>query len=158
VGVGSFFIRYAANYGEYSNSQAATGLSFGLLLFMSGRFTGTFLMQWIAPAKLLLGTAIIAAVISTMASLDAGPSGFWLLILLQFFMSIMFPTIFSLSLSSLSKTSPMASSLLIMSIVGGAFFPLAMGAMSDRFGLQYAYLVPALCFAQVAYFAKRIKL
>jgi FHS family L-fucose permease-like MFS transporter len=50
----------------------------------------------------------------------------------------------------------MASSLLIMSIVGGAFFPLAMGAVSDAWDLQYAYLVPALCFIKVAYFAHRI--
>ncbi len=156
VGVGSFFIRYATTYANMSSSVAATGLSLGMLLFMTGRFTGTFLMRWIAPAKLLLGTSIIAALISTTVALNGGPTGFWLLIPLQFFMSILFPTIFSLSLSSLKTAPPMASSLLIMSIVGGAFFPLAMGAISDQLGLQYAYLVPTLCFAVVAIFAKRI--
>lgn len=156
VGVGSFFIRYATTYGNVSSSVGATGLSIGMLLFMLGRFTGTFLMRWIAPTKLLLGTALIAAAISTTVALNGGPTGFWLLIPLQFFMSILFPTIFSLSLSSLKNAPPMASSLLIMSIVGGAFFPLVMGAISDQFGLQYAYLVPVLCFAVVIYFAKRI--
>lgn len=156
VGVGSFFIRYATTYGNVSSSVGATGLSLGMLLFMLGRFTGTFLMRWIAPTKLLLGTALIAAAISTTVALNGGPTGFWLLIPLQFFMSILFPTIFSLSLSSLKNAPPMASSLLIMSIVGGAFFPLVMGAISDQFGLQYAYLVPVLCFAVVIYFAKRI--
>ena len=156
VGVGSFFIRYATTYGNVSSSVGATGLSIGMLLFMLGRFTGTFLMRWIAPTKLLLGTALIAAAISTTVALNGGPTGFWLLIPLQFFMSILFPTIFSLSLSSLKNAPPMASSLLIMSIVGGAFFPLVMGAISDQFGLQYAYLVPVLCFAVVTYFAKRI--
>lgn len=156
VGVGSFFIRYATTYGNVSSSVGATGLSLGMLLFMLGRFTGTFLMRWIAPTKLLLGTALIAAAISTTVALNGGPTGFWLLIPLQFFMSILFPTIFSLSLSSLKNAPPMASSLLIMSIVGGAFFPLVMGAISDQFGLQYAYLVPVLCFAVVTYFAKRI--
>lgn len=156
VGVGSFFIRYATTYGNVSSSVGATGLSIGMLLFMLGRFTGTFLMRWIAPTKLLLGTALIAASISTTVALNGGPSGFWLLIPLQFFISILFPTIFSLSLSSLKNAPPMASSLLIMSIVGGAFFPLVMGAISDQFGLQYAYLVPVLCFAVVTYFAKRI--
>ena len=156
VGVGSFFIRYATTYGNVSSSLGATGLSLGMLLLMLGRFTGTFLMRWIAPTKLLLGTALIAAAISTTVALNGGPTGFWLLIPLQFFMSILFPTIFSLSLSSLKNAPPMASSLLIMSIVGGAFFPLVMGAISDQFGLQYAYLVPVLCFAVVTYFAKRI--
>jgi FHS family L-fucose permease-like MFS transporter len=80
----------------------------------------------------------------------------WILILLQFFMSIMFPSIFSLSLGQLKQSPPMASSLLIMSIVGGAIFPLAMGFLSDQFSIQYAYLVPALCFVAVVFFAKRI--
>jgi FHS family L-fucose permease-like MFS transporter len=68
----------------------------------------------------------------------------------------MFPTIFSLSLSTLKNAPPMASSLLIMSIVGGAFFPLAMGAISDALGLHYAYFLPVFCFVIVAYFANRI--
>jgi fucose permease len=156
VGVGSFFIRYATTYGHVTQSVAATGLSFGLLLFMIGRFTGTFLMRWVSPAKLLLGTSLIAAIICSIVALIPSDTGFWLLIALQFFMSILFPTIFSLSLATLKIAPPMASSLLIMSIVGGAIFPLAMGAISDNTSLQYAYLVPALCFAVVAIFAKQI--
>ncbi|MFM6952234.1 MAG: glucose/galactose MFS transporter, partial [Bacteroidota bacterium] len=88
--------------------------------------------------------------------ITASPLGFWLLIPLQFFMSILFPTIFSLSVSSLKQAPPMASSLLIMSIVGGAFFPLAMGAISDEFGLNFAYIIPAICFLPVCFFANRI--
>jgi FHS family L-fucose permease-like MFS transporter len=156
VGVGSFFIRYATTYGHVTQSVAATGLSFGLLLFMIGRFTGTFLMRWVSPATLLLGTSLIAAIICCIVALIPSETGFWLLIALQFFMSILFPTIFSLSLATLKNAPPMASSLLIMSIVGGAIFPLAMGAISDNTSLQFAYLVPTLCFAVVAIFAKQI--
>ena len=156
IGVGSFFIRYATTYGHVNSSVAATGLSLGLLMFMIGRFTGTFLMRWIAPAKLLYLAAIAAALIGGTVALTGNATGFWLLIPLQFFMSIMFPTIFSLSLSTLKNAPPMASSLLIMSIVGGAFFPLAMGAISDAFGLHYAYFIPVICFVMVAYFAHRI--
>jgi FHS family L-fucose permease-like MFS transporter len=156
IGVGSFFIRYATTYGHVNSSVAATGLSLGLLMFMIGRFTGTFLMRWIAPAKLLFLTAIAAAMIGFTIALIGNVTGFWLLIPLHFFMSIMFPTIFSLSLSTLNNAPPMASSLLIMSIVGGAFFPLAMGAISDALGLHYAYFVPVFCFVMVAYFAHRI--
>ena len=156
IGVGSFFIRYATTYGNVSSSVAATGLSLGLLMFMIGRFTGTFLMRWIAPAKLLFLASISAAMIGLTIALTGNALGFWLLIPLQFFMSIMFPTIFSLSLSNLKNAPPMASSLLIMSIVGGAFFPLAMGAISDALGLHYAYVIPVFCFVMVAYFAHRI--
>lgn len=156
VGVGSFFIRYATTYAHITESVAATGLSFGLLLFMIGRFTGTFLMRWISPAKLLLSTSLIAAIICSTVAVFPSDTGFWLLIALQFFMSILFPTIFSLSLATLKNAPPVASSLLIMSIVGGAIFPLAMGGVSDQFGLHIAYLVPVICFIAVAYFAKLV--
>jgi FHS family L-fucose permease-like MFS transporter len=157
VGVGSFFIRYATTYGNVTQSVAATGLSMGLLLFMIGRFLGTFLMRWISPHLLLSITSIAALTLSVLVAIMGNATGFWLLILLHFFMSIMFPTIFSLSLNQLKQAPPMASSLLIMSIVGGAFFPLAMGAISDNWGLQYAYLVPAICFVKVTYFANRVQ-
>jgi FHS family L-fucose permease-like MFS transporter len=156
IGVGSFFIRYATTYGHVNSSVAATGLSLGMLMFMMGRFTGTFLMRWISPAKLLFWASIAASLMAFFVAFDGSAMGFWLLIPLQFFMSIMFPTIFSLSLSTLKNAPPMASSLLIMSIVGGAFFPLAMGAISDALGLHYAYFLPVFCFVIVAYFANRI--
>ena len=156
VGVGSFFIRYATTHSHVQESVAATALSLGLLLFMTGRFLGTFLMRFIAAAKLLLIYASICIVLCLFVSLNASAAGMWILILLQFFMSIMFPSIFSLSLGQLKQSPPMASSLLIMSIVGGALFPLCMGFLSDQTSIQYAYLVPALCFVAVAIFAKRI--
>lgn len=156
VGVGSFFIRYATTHSHVQESVAATSLSLGLLLFMTGRFLGTFLMRFIAAAKLLLIYASICIVLCLFVSLNASAAGMWILILLQFFMSIMFPSIFSLSLGQLKQSPPMASSLLIMSIVGGALFPLCMGFLSDQTSIQYAYLVPALCFVAVAIFAKRI--
>jgi FHS family L-fucose permease-like MFS transporter len=156
VGVGSFFIRYATTHSHIQESVAATALSAGLLLFMTGRFLGTFLMRFIPAAKLLLIYASICIVLCLFVSLNASAAGMWILILLQFFMSIMFPSIFSLSLGQLKQSPPMASSLLIMSIVGGAIFPLAMGFLSDQSSIQYAYLVPALCFVAVAIFAKRI--
>ena len=156
VGVGSFFIRYATTHSHIQESVAATALSAGLLLFMTGRFLGTFLMRFIPAAKLLLIYASICIVLCLFVSLNASAAGMWILILLQFFMSIMFPSIFSLSLGQLKQSPPMAASLLIMSIVGGAIFPLAMGFLSDQSSIQYAYLVPALCFVAVAIFAKRI--
>jgi FHS family L-fucose permease-like MFS transporter len=156
VGVGSFFIRYATTHSHLQESVAASALSAGLLLFMTGRFLGTFLMRFIPAAKLLLIYASICTVLCLFVSLNASAAGMWILILLQFFMSIMFPSIFSLSLGQLKQSPPMASSLLIMSIVGGAIFPLAMGFLSDQSSIQYAYLVPALCFVAVAIFAKRI--
>jgi len=72
-------------------------------------------------------------------------------------MSIMFPTIFSLSIEGLGRDTKLGSSLLVMSIVGGAIVPPLMGAISDRHGIQHAYLVPLLCFAAVLLFARAVR-
>jgi MFS transporter, FHS family, L-fucose permease len=74
------------------------------------------------------------------------------LIGVEFFMSIMFPTIFSLSVQSLGDDTKIGSSLVIMAIVGGAIFPLIMGRISDMSDIQFAYIVPLLCFLVVFYF------
>ncbi len=71
----------------------------------------------------------------------------------QFFMSIMFPTIFALSIRGLGAKTKVGSSLVIMSIVGGAVFPVIMGQVSDVSSIQTAYIVPAVCFLVVLYFA-----
>ena len=77
------------------------------------------------------------------------------LIGVEFFMSIMFPTIFSLSIYSLGTKTKEGSSLVIMAIAGGAVFPVVMGRLSDATNIQTAYIVPALCFIAVFYFALR---
>ena len=72
-----------------------------------------------------------------------------------FFMSIMFPTIFALGISGLGPAGRMASSMLIMAIVGGAIFPFIMARVSDLTGgnIQIAYIVPLVCFTVVAIYA-----
>ena len=76
VGVGSFFIRYATTYGEVTKSVAATGLSLGLLLFMVGRFLGTFLLRWISPNRLLGFAAVAALTLSVMVAIMGNAAGF----------------------------------------------------------------------------------
>jgi FHS family L-fucose permease-like MFS transporter len=67
----------------------------------------------------------------------------------------MFPTIFALSLKTLGPYTKLGSSLLVMAIIGGALCPLAMGAISDRWNIQLAFIVPLICHAYVFYFAVR---
>ena len=71
----------------------------------------------------------------------------------EFFMSIMFPTIFSLAIKDLGNETKSASAFLVMSIVGGALIPLALGAVSFYSNVQLAYIVPLICFAVVGYYA-----
>jgi FHS family L-fucose permease-like MFS transporter len=70
-----------------------------------------------------------------------------------FFMSIMFPTIFSLGIKDLGSDTELGSSLIIMSIVGGALLPPVLGVISDKTGnIQQGYIVALLCFTFVAWF------
>ncbi len=153
VCVSSFFIRFAGTVAGIEEKSAAYFLSAALLGFMIGRFFGTFLMKYIAPSRLLAIYAVTNIVLLLIAIFANGYISVYALIGVEFFMSIMFPTIFSLSIQGLGAKTKKASSFLIMSIVGGAIFPLIMGRVSDASTIQLAYSIPALCFLVVFYFA-----
>ena len=157
VGVASFFIRFAGRTAEIGEQEAAYLLSIGLLLFMSGRFIGTVLLRRMHATTLLGASAAIAAVLAGVAVMGSGIAAVAMLIALQLFMSIMFPTIFSLGIEGLGSRTKLGSSLLVMSIAGGAIVPPLMGAISDRHGIQLAYLVPLGCFLVVLLFARASK-
>ncbi len=153
VCISSFFIRFSQRVAGIEEKQAALFLSAALLGFMAGRFIGTFLMKYIAPAKLLAGYSIINMCLLALAVLSKGKVSVYALIGVEFFMSIMFPTIFSLSIHGLGAKTKEGSSLVIMAIAGGGVFPVIMGRLSDATNKQTAYIVPALCFVVVLYFA-----
>lgn len=153
VGVSSFFIRFLNQSAQIEEKQAAYYLSVALLLFMIGRFLGTLLMKYIAPARLLAMYALCNIALLGFAIVFKGMPATYALMGVEFFMSIMFPTIFSLSITNLGDDTKMGSSLVIMSIVGGAIIPLLMGLISDATNsIQIAYLVPLCCFVVVFYF------
>lgn len=153
VCVSSFFIRFAQKTGDVGEKDAALLLSLALLGFMAGRFIGTFLMRFVAPARLLLIYSLINIVLLCIAVAFKNIVSVYSLMGVEFFMSIMFPTIFSLSIHGLGNKTKEGSSLLIMSIVGGALFPVIMGKVSDVSSIEMAYLVPATCFIGVLAFA-----
>jgi FHS family L-fucose permease-like MFS transporter len=120
---------------------------------MAGRFIGTLFMRFVKPAKLLSLYAVINIILLTLALVTKGAVAVYCVMAVPFFMSIMFPTIFALGIKGLGEESKIASSFLVMAIVGGAFMPLLMGYISDRTGsMQTAYIVPLLCFIVVFYF------
>ncbi len=156
VGVASFVIRFA----QYSvlgmpEKQAANYLKLHLLGFMIGRFAGSAIMKHVAASRLLSLFGVSALTCLTVVLLGTGVAPMWALVLLGFFHSIMFPTIFALSLKHLGPHTKLGSSLLVMSIIGGAFFPAIMGYFSDVSNIRYAFLVPFLCHIYVLYFATR---
>jgi FHS family L-fucose permease-like MFS transporter len=155
VCVSSFFIRFSKHVAGIEEQAAAYFLSAALLGFMIGRFIGTFLMKYISPSKLLAVYSIINFFLLILAVLLDGKFSVYALMGVEFFMSIMFPTIFSLAIRGLGPKTKEGSSLVIMSIVGGAIFPVIMGRVSDASNIQTAYLVPAFCFLVILYFAMK---
>jgi FHS family L-fucose permease-like MFS transporter len=155
VGIWSYFIRYAqAALPGLTERHAADFLTGALVLFMLGRFAGTALMRYVAPARLLAGFALIALVLTAVALLFPGRTGVGALVAAAFFMSIMFPTIFALGLRGLDDDERKgAASFLVMAIIGGATLTVVMGAISDAAGIHRAMIVPMLCFAVVLGFA-----
>jgi len=157
VCVGSFFIKMARTGAGMDEKTAAQYLGWGYgAAFMLGRFVGTFLMGRFASEKLLSVYALINIVLSAVAIFGSGIVVVYALIAIAFFMSIMFPTIFSLGIKEVGADTKMASSLIVMSIVGGAFLPPVLGVISDATGsIQNGYIVPLICFVVVFLFATK---
>lgn len=153
--VTSFFIRYSKYVAAIQEKEAAGLLGLAMLGFMLGRFIGSVAMRFIRPVKLLIIYSLINCGLLTLAFTLDGQFSVYAIMGVPFFMSIMFPTIFSLSISGLGEKTKKASSLLIMGIVGGAVIPLVLGQVSDRSNIRVAYLVPIISFAYIGYFALR---
>jgi len=156
VCVMSLFVLYATKSADITDVRASAILFICGLAFLAGRFIGTFLMRYIKPNRLLAIYAAINTLLCVVAILGHGMITVYSVILIYFFMSIMFPTIFALGITDLGGDTEYGSSLLIMSIVGGAILPRIFGLISDGTGnIQLGYIVPLICFAIVCYFGWR---
>jgi FHS family L-fucose permease-like MFS transporter len=123
--------------------------------FMLGRFCGSWMMKRI-PAPRLLAVFGIGALVCVIIGIGmSGIASVLAIVLVGFFNSIMFPTIFALSLKNLGALTKRGSSLLVMSIIGGALIPAAMGKISDVSNIQVAFVMPLICYVYVIYFAVR---
>lgn len=153
ISVFSLFILYAAGSAGLSEVKAADYLGVCGIAFLAGRFASTLVMKFIHPPKLLATYAVINIALCVVAMFGKGMITVYAVIAICFFMSIMFPTIFSLSIKRLGADTEYGSSLLIMSIVGGAILPRMFGLISDASGnIQYGYAVPLICFIAVSLF------
>lgn len=155
VCVFSFFILYATKSAGITEMQAAQYAGFGVgMAFMVGRFVGTFFMKYIEPVKLLSLYAAICTLLCSVAMFSTGMITIYTIIAIAFFMSIMFPTIFSLGIKELGSDTKFGSSLIIMSIVGGAILPPLFGYIADVYdNIQFGYIVPMCSFLVILGFA-----
>jgi FHS family L-fucose permease-like MFS transporter len=154
VGVASFVIRFAQQALPGTGELvAADYLKWHLAGFLAGRVVGTALMTRIAAPRMLAVVAGLGLIAAAFAATGSGAAAVWMVVLLGLFHSIQFPTIFALAIDGLGDDTKLGSSLLVMSIVGGAIIPAIMGALSDASGIQTAFWLPVVCYAVVLHFA-----
>lgn len=154
VAIWSYMIRYGlVNVPGMTEQIAADYLTMALVAFMVGRFSGAALMKFIRAERLLAAYSIVSIALTIIAMLMPGEVGLWALVASSFFMSIMYPAIFALGVRGFDEGRKLASSLLVMAIIGGAVFTAAMGAASDIFGIANALGVAALAYFGVLFFA-----
>jgi len=151
TGIFSFFINYAvANIEDLADQSAGKLQTVAFLLFTIGRLTGSAVVGMTQPHKALSVYAVINTVMMVVAMVGGGWTGVGCLMASFFFMSIMFPTIFALSIRGLGEHTKMGSSVLVMSIVGGAIMTPLMGWIADKGGMKIGFIIPLLCFAVIA--------
>src|SRR6516164_7088187 len=155
VSIGSFLVNYFSQpeIGGLTEKVAASFVAFYWGGAMVGRFIGSGLLQKVKTGTLLGICAICAAALVAISMLSSGHLAMWSIILVGFFNSIMFPSIFTLGVAELGPLTGDGSGLLIMAIVGGAIIPLAQGAIADKIGIHHAFFLPVICYLYILFFA-----
>lgn len=160
IGVWSFTIRLVMQETGWTEAKASTVYLVSIIGHCLSRFVYTWLMKWIAPARLLMAGGLLSTVTTLCVVMGCGTGNFLLiaLVLVSTFMSLMFPTIYGLALGDIAKgehpnDSKIGASGLIMAILGGAVLTPMQGYISDNFGVYSSYLLPTFCFMVVTVYA-----
>ncbi|WP_129717019.1 sugar MFS transporter [Pedobacter sp. SYP-B3415] len=153
-GTWAFFINYGHEIMGFSSFTAGQFMVAFMGMMLLGRFVGTFLMRYIAPNKLLAIFALCNVLMCIIVAQGIGWVSFAALLMINFFFSIMFPTIFSLGMKNLGSKTKQAASFLSMGVVGAAFFPMLMGMVADK-NIASAYYLPIICYLVIFVFAAR---
>lgn len=154
VAIGSFLVNYLGEkeVAGLTEEQAGKYVSLYWGGAMVGRFIGAVVMRKVSPSKILGFNAIIAGVLVITTILSSGSIAMWSILAVGLFNSIMFPTIFTLSLAGLGKHTGKGSGVLCMAIVGGAILPVLQGYFADNIGIKLAFFLPVLCYVYISYF------
>jgi FHS family L-fucose permease-like MFS transporter len=155
VSIGSFLVNYFSqpDIGAMTEKAAASFVAFYWGGAMVGRFIGSGLLQKMSTGRLLAICSVCAAALVAISMLSSGHTAMYSIILVGFFNSIMFPSIFTLGVAELGPLTGDGSGVMIMAIVGGALIPVAQGAIADRIGIHHAFFLPVICYLYILFFA-----
>lgn len=155
VSIGSFLVNYFTQpeIGGLTEQLAAKFVALYWGGAMVGRFIGSGLLQKVNTGRLLGICAVCAGALVAISMLSSGHVAMWSIILVGFFNSIMFPSIFTLGVAELGPLTGDGSGVMIMAIVGGAIIPVVQGAIADRIGIHHAFFLPVICYLYILFFA-----
>ncbi|WP_211092362.1 L-fucose:H+ symporter permease [Chitinophaga eiseniae] len=155
AGTWAFFINYGHEVMHFSDEKAGYFMLPFMGMMLAGRFVGTALMRYIAPNKLLAAFALGNMLMCVLVAQGWGWTSYIALLMINFFFSIMYPTIFSLGLKDLGPKTQQASSFIVMGMFGGAIFPFLMGRIADT-NIATAYYLPVVCYAVIFLFGYKL--
>lgn len=150
-GTWAYFINYGHEVMHFSDEKAGYFFSLSMVMMVVGRTAGTLMMRYIAPHKLLAAFALCNILMCVIVAQSFGWISFIALLFINFFFSIMFPTIFSLGLKNMGRQTQQASSFIVMGVVGGGIFPPLMGLVANH-NVASAYYVPIVCYIVIFLF------
>ena len=157
--INSLFLVYCCTYSGIDEETATTFFGFYMLAFLVGRWVGTMIMARIEPTKMLTFYALANVILCMIIICFGGYVGIYAMLAVSFFMSIIYPTQFSLALNDLGDQTKSGSAFLVMAIVGNACVPQFTAYIMHRNETFYqvAYIVPLICFAVCAYYGYNYK-
>jgi MFS transporter, FHS family, L-fucose permease len=155
VSIGSFLINYFGQpeIGSLPEFAAAKYVTYYWGGAMVGRFIGSAILQKVKTGTVLAFAAMAACLLVCISMLSTGHIAMWSIIAVGLFNSIMFPSIFTLGIAELGPLTGDGSGMLVMAIVGGAVLPYLEGALADRIGIHHAFIIPAICYLYILYYA-----
>jgi FHS family L-fucose permease-like MFS transporter len=152
IALAAIAIQYCEQQGISSVETAGILVTIYYLLIMAGRFVGSALMSVIKAEKMLVVLGILGVVLMLVSMLTTGQVAIWSLVLCGLANSIMYPTIFTLGIAELGPMTSKGSGVITIGNVGGAIIPPVFGILADKIGIQYAFVVPIICYIFIAYY------
>lgn len=154
--VNSLFLVYCINYVGMTNNQATTFFGFYMLFFLLGRWIGTTLMVKFRPENMLVVYGVANVLLCIFVCIVGGKAAVFAMMGISFFMSIMYPTQFSLALTDLKGDTKSGSAFLVMAIVGNSILPILTAyVQKSMVNPNIAYIIPLICFAVCAWYGWR---
>lgn len=152
IALAAIAISYFRTQGVSNIETASTLASLYFVFIMAGRFLGSGLMSWIKADILLTGLGVLGVVLLFISMFSHGQIAVWSLVLCGLANSIMYPTVFALGIAELGPMTSEGSGVITMGNVGGAVIPFVFGALADKIGIQYAFIVPIISYVYIAYY------